>query len=863
MATSEEHFTRYGRLRARLLTQHFAYSRHLRVNFLSLWNWLLDPPTGLGTNPSEENELKRWNVNVHGRENPLAYSAHLVAFLSVEHALGHDKAQPIVDLALDAFGQLFKFEGDFAGYLTRWDARTSARGEGITPRDRVRDFLVGPEGEYLYSISATDPRHVPFRVPDILRKLKTKRQVKEYEERWEAYKEIYRRSELSMDELAGLAGAYAIAFRLVGVPSTRTKIRTQVDRLGNYLAKHGYMLVRPAGGFTAQGATGVLPAYEYAIVNAFSDITGIDYSSRTDFMGALEQAGYRSILNDQITKFQVGGILGLSTGIPQASIAGALGMVQAVAGILGISVTGPLVLGGTALADLLIQIGQKIGIPNVLRALAVYANRNCFDVFSDDEAGEVALASILKEMASPERFRSLTLGLKQGVAGFAAFHLPPLALSAVGGTDTVIGDLYRDTVASWRATPPTNTYIAKVANSPFTSALALLHSDGATDLERRTEEAKLVELLDGAYDDLDIDLPVEENTEFSNGKLSDEDELKTHERTNVVNLHSRGHVLNYLAGIALAWLYEKRRRDAGHPVETDRFPIAPASARFAEWPAPTIPGYVVNRLDHARRAVQVLPPAPGPVPDDELIDLFSSRVATASSPTLHPTLPTPTVNFLGEVLVTVRGRDRDVYTGIELEDNDEFEISAAGQIRGTSLAGFSDPDGWTQPADGADWPLHIALDPAARKYALLGSLGGYFVVGSHFPRTRFLHPASLPLYLRINKASGEGSGEFIVTIRLWGRSRPNPILKPGSDVTCVTREPGSRRIAGIGGTNTDGSSWRLSLDQAIRFIDGGRAFRVGQALIGIGQMRGGTLYLRTMRNTRRSDNLGKLPACSP
>ncbi|MBX3306228.1 MAG: LamG domain-containing protein [Nitrospira sp.] len=778
MATSDDHIKRYKELRARLLAQHFAYSRHLRVNFLSLWNWVADTPKGLGTNPSEEEELKRWNAIVHGRENPLAYSAHLVAFLSVEHALGHDKARPIIDLALEAFGQLYKFEGDFAGFPTRWDANTSARSEGITPRDRVRDFLVGPDGKYLYSIPATDPRHVPFRDPNTLRNLKTTQQAEEYEKRWVEYKELYRRSELSMDELAGLVGAYAVAFRLVDVPSTRTMIRTQANKLGDYLAQHGYMLVRPAGGFTAQGATGVLSAYEYPLVSAFRDITGTDYSSRTNFMDVLKQAGYHSILNGKIIEFQVGGFLLMLTGLPQAMIAGVLGMVQSIAGILGIPITGTLTLTGAVLVEVLNKIAEKVGgMHNVLRALAVFVNRNCFDVMSDNEAGEVAIASILKEIPSSlDRFSLWTLSLKlpSDKGGYAAYHLLPLALSAINGTDTHVGDLYRGVVASWRATPPTNNIAAEVAANPFTSALALLHSDSATDSERRAEEAKLVELLDAAYEKLGTDLPVEENTEFSQMEtpLTDEDEQRAHERTNVKDLgqgelRSRG-VLYYLAALALAWLYEKRRRDAGTPVETDRFPIAPASAQFAEWPAPTIPGYVVNRLDHVRQAVQVLPPTPSLVPDAEQIDLFSTRVVTAPSPPLHPVLPTPTTNFLREVQVTVGVNDGDVDTGIVLKDNDEFEISAEGQIRGTLFSGLSGPDGWDQVADGADWPLHIGLDPNVRKFALLGSLGGYFLVGSHFPRTRFLHSMSLPLYLRINKAPGDSFGEFVVTIRLWG-----------------------------------------------------------------------------------------------
>ena len=323
--------------------------------------------------------------------------------------------------------------------------------------------------------------------------------------------------------------------------------------------------------------------------------------------------------------------------------------------------------------------------------------------------------------------------------------------------------MYWGVVADWRARPSAK--FADVIESPFTSAVALLHAAGASDAAREAEEAKLVDLLDAAYDALGTDLPLEPNDE--------EQALDSQERTNVIGPSTTEHVLNYLAGVAVAWLYERRRRDAGAPVTTDRFPVAPGTARFAQWPAPTVPGYVVNRLDHVRKAVHVLPPAPGPVPDDQPIDLFSAHVATAGALPLHPTLPSPTANFLGEVHVTVRAGNRDVYTGIELQDNDEFAISATGEVRGAPLAGTSGPEGWQQLADDPGWPLHAGLDPAAHKFALLGSLGGYFVVRREFPRTRFLHGEPLPLYLRINDgAPGNGSGEFEVTIKLWGASRP-------------------------------------------------------------------------------------------
>jgi hypothetical protein len=835
------------------MAQHFAYSRHRRVNFLSLWNWLLEPAPGLGTNAAEQDELKRWNVIVHGRENPLAYSAHLFAFLSAEHALGHDKARPVIDLALDSIGELYKFEGDFAGYPTRWEARSSAYDEGTTPPDRVGDFLVGSDDQYLYSIPATDPRHVPYR-GQILHSLKRRRHAAEYEKRRKRYMLRYRAWEPSMDELAGLVGAYAIVFHLVDDPVTRSKVRAQATKLGDYLADHGYLLVRPAGGFTARGATGALPAYEYPMANAFEEITGENFSSRVDFAGALKKAGYLRLLQAPINEWQVAGFLLLTTGIPQAAAAGFLGFVQATLSAFGIPVTGVLTLVGLPASPEILELRNTVKPQNVFRAIAIYLNRDCFDVDGDHEASEVALASLFKEVQPPQRFGLWIEGLSLGAGKYAVYHLPALALSAVDGSGPLVGQLFWGAVARWRASPPPeHSDFAQVSESPFTSALALLHSDGASDAERQKEEVKLVELLDATYDNLEADLPVESQKKEEE---PDPKALGSLERTNVIDQPGHRSVLNYLAGLALAWLYERRRRDAGTPVETDRFPVAPAAARFAEWPPPTLPGYVVNRLEHVRQAVN--PTAP--VGDGELIDVFSTRVDTTGALPLEPTLPMPTANFLGDYEVIVREADHDVYTGIDLEDNDEFEITATGQIHGFGIAGASGPDGWTQLAENPRWPLHTGLDPEAHQFALLGSLGGYFNVGASFPRTRFLHSEPLPLYLRINDDNpGDGSGAFTVTISLWGRSRP--IWKPGTEVSCVMRErPGSRRITGIGGVHPDGSSWMVPLDAAIWFVEGGHVFRIGAAelrLVGTGDGR----YLRATANRSRLDNLGTLPTC--
>jgi hypothetical protein len=170
-------------------------------------------------------------------------------------------------------------------------------------------------------------------------------------------------------------------------------------------------------------------------------------------MGALDKAGYLAMLRDPILRFQIGGIAGLLTGIPQALVAGALGLVQGVAAILGIPVTGPLALGAAALADLLTLIADTVGLDNVMRALALYVHRECFDVWGDGAQGEVAFASVLERIPPAQRYALYAQGLAAGVGGNSVIHLPALALSAVDGADPVVGPVYWGVVADWRARP--------------------------------------------------------------------------------------------------------------------------------------------------------------------------------------------------------------------------------------------------------------------------------------------------------------------------------------------------------------------------------------------------------------------------
>jgi hypothetical protein len=76
--------------------------------------------------------------------------------------------------------------------------------------------------------------------------------------------------------------------------------------------------------------------------------------------------------------------------------------------------------------------------------------------------------------------------------------------------------------------------------------------------------------------------------------------------------------------------------------------------------------------------------------------------------------------------------------------------------------------------------LHSGIDPgSARKYALLGRLNGYFFVGTHRARERYLYPVERKLYLRVNTDDhrrGAGNGAFDVHVTVWD-DRP---IQPGA-----------------------------------------------------------------------------------
>ena len=725
MATPVEHEKLYATLRAKILARYFAIGRYFRTNFLSLSNTLADLPDDLNNKiPEEEirNELRRWNVKNHDRENPFMLTGQLFAMLSIEHHFGHPASSNILRLGMETIGTMYPFQADSYGLPVRWDPVTSDN--WIVSEERLvacRNFLIDENGAYQFCVPATDPRHIPYRALETMRSLLPRQDADAYCDI--LHKEYFHQNrswEESMDELTGLVAAYSIAHKFLAAtkPDIDVTIVNQARKLADTLAGKGYLLLRPCGGLNARGATGALPAMEYVYVRAFQRITGESFPSRLDFIQAMKKAGYWRLLEGPVNR------------LVAASYAGSLLFTPGFMAFLG--------------ANSLV-LGTFVSPAIAGTALALFLHSDTFDVSNKDAAEEVALGYIFKETNPRARFQTWMKGMGFGLGQYARNFPPFLALSALDDTDSVVREAFLTLYANSLTEAKLDRY---GMNSAFAAATAVLMGGDYED--------RLLNLLNLRFD-----------------YFNEERDLHLDREGDITN--ELWLAMDYLSALALAWLHAKRRAAAGTPIATPGFPIQPHN--FTAWPVPVVPAIVLKHLQEVRKVV--LGSSPLPETDIDLFDPLRDNAKPAVPPPVLPSHPTELI-FSSEYFLSPT-QSLDLQTGVILKWGDEYEIEAEGSIwAGDILIGRNGPEGVTdRTVDDARWPLHSGLDPLhAHPFALLGRLGGWFYVGRGFTRRRYLGYDPLPLFLRINDTRlGDGDGEFKVTVRVWGEPPAQLIIR--------------------------------------------------------------------------------------
>ncbi|MXP66114.1 hypothetical protein E0493_22505 [Roseomonas sp. M0104] len=375
-----DHHALYVNLRAEILTRFFAYGRLFRTNQLALDHIL--------KYPAPEQEVDRWSIDENHNDNPGLNGCLLVAALAGECAVGHGSgALPILRLYAETLEDLFKFKDHsdpvFHGYPIRWDERgtdrwaTRARPAG-GPDELVRckDFVLDHRGHHLYCTPFHHPEYELWRPSPSMGLTPNLGSGNDPHDggpdnRWQSI-ERFRRHEPSMDEVVGLVATYAVMADLSGDVVLARVVRGQASRLGDYLAGCGYLLVRPEGGLTARGATGILPALEFPFGRVFQRLTGDRRTARADFVGAMKRAGAWPGMQETMDRLA---LLGLTTDI--------------------LAPLAPMSMSARAVLD---QSNADL-----MRVLGALLTSYGHDVMNAEARVEVPLACLMSQVGDPQR----------------------------------------------------------------------------------------------------------------------------------------------------------------------------------------------------------------------------------------------------------------------------------------------------------------------------------------------------------------------------------------------------------------------------------------------------------------------------
>ncbi|HLL55502.1 MAG TPA: hypothetical protein VK447_18225 [Myxococcaceae bacterium] len=731
---ADKHAALYGRLRASILSRQFAFGRYFRANLISPGNELearVRANELRAKEPSAQEE-ERWRVHHHIRENPLLFEGQLLTCLAIEYALGAKESLRPIRAAIDALGSLYKYRGNhFDGYILRWDPVTSdhwtfTEENGRRVPAHCHEFLIGEDGRYQYVTPSHDPRALPMRTAAQLSTLSPQARQEYLNRHWE-FVDLHRRRESSMDELVGLMLGYFMVHHLVPEPALQQEVRRQVNALGDYLAEHAYLLVRPVGGFNARGGGGLMPALEFPFGQAFKRMTGNAYASRTNLEGALRKAGLWPAFEGPFKKWSTVGV--------------ALEVLLAP-------------LAGTFAAAFSLLAGKWVSPAQLGRAYAMYEQRHLLDVWNETYAGEYLISAIVGGI-EPRRRLELWFTATASLGKSPATVFPPfLALLSLDGPDPFVRQRYLAWLSERLQHPKLDPNEHWGAPSCFAAGVAAVLGGG------QRWEKRLAERLEKSHAFLQGDC-------CGDVELQDQFEGRDWQSTHESALSA----LDYMTGVALSWLHQRRHEEAGSPVTAAPLPSYAPPAVSLE---PVIPRAICAAAREGRvpLPLEVLPTHADAAARG--VPLFADPVPPKSAEP-PPRLPPRPTRLIHDHPVVIREANRDVDTGVVLRNGDEFELETTGTITpGVIGAGPTGPGGWKDRiAYGPHFPLHGGIDPVhAHPYCLLGKLNGYFFVGERRPRQRYLDREERRLFLRINDdVPGNGGGAFICRVKVWGAPR--------------------------------------------------------------------------------------------
>jgi hypothetical protein len=420
----------------------------------------------LGTGQPNDQLFERWRVGDHWRVNPLMYSGQLMVCLAVEASLGIPGSLDILSRLLSTTRSLFKSpSAPYTGYILRWDAvttdhwtvlpeqtiqagqhqdqnaglETKPAGMGANPSFEELvprqlgvccDFFPitdpsAPDG-YLYSTPLDDPRYTAYLETSDFKALSDAQQQSYFAARTlSLYQNRY--WEPSQDELTGYLAGLSFVSAAVSDETIKAEAASQAALVGGWMSANGYLLVRPNGGFAAQGAAGVGDSLEFPFGRIFSRLTGSSFAATGGFISALQNSGIWPAIS---TGWNAATILGIAAGTLLATLGGSF-------------------LGAVILAVL----GSAAGIV-AARAWVLSLDYEAFDVYawpgnnsigissSHGQQTQFSAAYLFSILSSKLRFVTWLAGAGLGIGGYSQNFPPFLGLSAFGDTDTTVRNAY-------------------------------------------------------------------------------------------------------------------------------------------------------------------------------------------------------------------------------------------------------------------------------------------------------------------------------------------------------------------------------------------------------------------------------------